>query len=361
MFAALVKPFEDPAIGSIKDAIKASLQYSLDVVGYFALAVTIALIIVLTATGFYFKNRKPEHIETFKKVTIGIIIGYSIAVIFSIGALSLAKTLGRGKKFIDFDGIQIWGLAESTGGKAQLYIYTFTLIIALGLIALLVGKRQKVDKTKSIVYGAVLIALSFALSYVKFFSLPQGGSITFASLVPLMLYSYMFGIRRGIIAGFIYGILQFFQGPYFVHPMQFLLDYPIAFAAIGVAGIFKEREVFKGKSEIMNFVLGAFLAVFLRYLSSVVAGIFVWGSYVDQNLDTAGNIIRGPVAWSFLYNAFTFGDLAIALVAGVALLSSKSFTTVMNQTMENLALETRSNSEKNDTFEDKIVEEYDER
>lgn len=332
----MLKPFQDTSISSINDAIKASLQYALDVAGYFALAITIALAIVLIIIGFYIKNKKPYYIESFKKVTLGITIGYSIAVISTLGSLVLAKTLGSGRKFFEFDGIQTWGLASSTGGKAQLYIYTFVLIIALVLIVLLLGRKKKINKTNSVVYGAVLIALSFALSYVKFFSLPQGGSITFASLLPLMLYSYMFGIRRGILAGFIYGILQFFQAPYFVHPMQFLLDYPIAFAAIGITGIFNEHKVFKGKVTILNFIIGALVSVIIRYLSSVVAGIFVWGSYVDENLNSEGNIILGPVAWSFLYNSFVFADLAVTLVAGAFLLSNKSFLAIMDKTTANL-------------------------
>lgn len=109
------------------------------------------------------------------------------------------------------------------------------------------GDKRKLSDTRAIVYGAVAMALSFALSYAKLFSLPQGGSITFASLLPLMIYSCMFGTRRGLIVCTLYGFLQAIQDPWLLHPMQVLLDYPLAFGFIGVSGIFMEKGVFKEK------------------------------------------------------------------------------------------------------------------
>ena len=117
------------------------------------------------------------------------------------------------------------------------------------------------------------------------------------------------------MAGIIYGFLQFIQAPWFYHPVQFLLDYPIAFAALGVAGMFKEMGLFKNK-QVVGFALGAFIAGILRYFSHVISGVFIFGS-ADASYTA--------VAWSFLYNSFVFADLAIALVAGLMMFSSKAF------------------------------------
>ena len=117
------------------------------------------------------------------------------------------------------------------------------------------------------------------------------------------------------MAGVIYGFLQFIQAPWFYHPVQFLLDYPIAFAALGVAGMFKEIGLFKNK-QVVGFALGAFIAGILRYFSHVVSGVFIFGS-ADASYTA--------VAWSFLYNSFVFADLAIALVAGLMMFTSKAF------------------------------------
>ncbi|MGN1043061.1 MAG: energy-coupled thiamine transporter ThiT, partial [Christensenellales bacterium] len=189
------------------------------------------------------------------------------------------------------------------------------------VIAFVFGKKQNSDKTKTIVYGGILVAMSFALSYIKLFSLPQGGSITFASLLPLMIFSYMFGVRKGLLVGAVYGLLQFIQSPWFYHPAQFLLDYPIAFGSIGLAGLFKELDIFRDK-KVLQFLFGAIMVSVLRYFAHVVSGIFVFGS--DDPNYTA-------VAWSFLYNSFTFADIAICIVAGAGLFMSKSFTSYLEK------------------------------
>ena len=86
-------------------------------------------------------------------------------------------------------------------------------ILILG-VAFFFGKKATFSDTRSIVYGAIAIAMSFALSYARFIHLPQGGSVTFASLLPLMIYCCMFGTRRGIVVCLIYGCLQALQDTY---------------------------------------------------------------------------------------------------------------------------------------------------
>ncbi|MBR2384770.1 MAG: energy-coupled thiamine transporter ThiT, partial [Clostridia bacterium] len=68
------------------------------------------------------------------------------------------------------------------------------------------------------------VALSFALSYIKLFEMPQGGSVTLFSMLPIMLFSYIYGMKKGLLVGVIYGLLQAVQDPYIIHPAQFLLD-----------------------------------------------------------------------------------------------------------------------------------------
>lgn len=202
-----------------------------------------------------------------------------------------------------------------TAPAIALYVLLFAIVALIALPAVFLGRNKKPDRTKAVVYAAISIALAFGLSYVKLYSLPLGGSVTLASLLPLMLYSYMFGIRRGVLAGLLYGFLQFVQEPYFLHPAQFLLDYPVAFAAVGLAGLFHDLKLFE-KIKVIQFVAGAILAVTIRYASHVVSGIFVFGSDDPENYNA--------VAWSFLYNSFTLADLVIDLVAGAAMFSSRA-------------------------------------
>lgn len=206
-------------------------------------------------------------------------------------------------------------------------IVSAVVFMVIMVAAWFVGDKRKMSDTRSIVYGAISIALSFALSYAKLFKLPQGGSVTFASLLPLMIYCCMFGTRRGLIVCTIYGVLQALQDPFIIHPMQFLLDYPLAFGLIGVSGIFMEKGVFKNK-KVVAFLLGGVLAVVLRYACHVCSGVFAFADYADlDKYDTA-------IAYSMAYNSFAFVDMLIALVAGSTLFASKSFSALMQKSSD---------------------------
>ncbi len=235
------------------------------------------------------------------------------------------------------------------------------IVSAVVFLALLVafwflGDKRKLSDTRAIVYGAISIALSFALSYARLFKLPQGGSVTFASLLPLMIYCCMFGTRRGIVVCTIYGVLQALQDPWIIHPMQFLLDYPLAFGLIGVSGIFMGKGVFKDK-KIVAFLLGGIIGVVLRYICHVCSGVFAFASYAD--LDKYSSAL----AYSLAYNSFAFVDMAIALVAGSALFASKSFTALMQKSGDVKTDEkpTAQNDEGDDEDLDDIDKQIDEK
>lgn len=194
------------------------------------------------------------------------------------------------------------------------------VLIMIGIFIL--GKKREVNNTRAIVYGAIAIAMSFALSYARFVKLPQGGSVTFASLLPLMIYCAMFGTRRGVMVCLIYGFLQALQDTYIIHPLQFLLDYPLAFGMISASGIFFERTPLK-KNKLAAFIVGAIIAVVLRYACHICSGTFAFGADAP---DTASSFF----AYSAAYNSFTMVDLAIDLAAGILLFLSRAFRRQMD-------------------------------
>ena len=127
-------------------------------------------------------------------------------------------------------------------------------VLAAALIIFLVQRRKKCTEpaastgnptpTVILVHGALCIAISFVLSYFKLFSMPNGGSITLASMLPLMVYSNRYGAKYGVMAGVVYGFLQYIQKPEMTHWIQMLVDYPIAFGVIGLGGLVKgERNL----------------------------------------------------------------------------------------------------------------------
>ena len=152
------------------------------------------------------------------------------------------------------------------------WITIFTLLV---LTAIIIGMSvsRKTWNAKSLAFAALSIALSFILSYIKIFRMPNSGSVTLASMLPLMLFAASYGGGPGLLAGAAYGLLQYLQGGWFVHPIQFLLDYPLAFALIGLAGLYKYMpKAWSQWSIYAAMVLGALG----RCLSATLAGIFYW-------------------------------------------------------------------------------------
>jgi len=137
-------------------------------------------------------------------------------------------------------------------------------------------KRQTFFQTKTLAEIAVFSALAAVLYSIRPFTLPYGGSVTLASMVPVMWLSLRRGIRVGIIAGMIYGVIALFidilmlgASSVVATPFQAVLEYPVAFGLIGLTGIFHRKNVTFA-------ITGAGLSVFLRFLVHYFVGVFVW-------------------------------------------------------------------------------------
>lgn len=365
---------------------------------YLAVALAAAFIVVGLLVWFF----KRDKFDDFKKYAVGIVTGFALTmvVVFAYvkfqcniddmqaklfypilatlitvvaGAIAMLVSSLFSKKAVKISFIVTAVLtlgcfiatmvlmAQYYGDIAEYYpnanlvgmIVSAVVFMVIMVVLWFVGDKRKMSDTRSIVYGAISIALSFALSYAKLFKLPQGGSVTFASLLPLMIYCCMFGTRRGLIVCTIYGVLQALQDPFIIHPMQFLLDYPLAFGLIGVSGIFMEKGVFKDK-KVVAFLLGGVLAVVLRYACHVCSGVFAFADYADlDKYDTA-------IAYSMAYNSFAFVDMIIALVAGSTLFASKSFTALMQKSSDlNKAAEATTEKQPTDNDDEEDLDEID--
>lgn len=344
-----------------------------DKLGYVVLYLAVAVLGLGLVTGVVLKKTNPSKLKDFVKVFSGVVIGIAVAVLVTMTYVKMQDTDVEPLLFYPVlatlvtvlaSGIALL-VASSFGKKAFRVTLCVAGALALGcfialmvcmskqfdlvgsdyehastvgmivsavvIMALLVavyilGGKKDVNNTRALVYGAVAVALSFALSYARLFKLPQGGSVTFASLLPLMIYCMMFGTRRGLLVCLVYGTLQALQDPYIIHPMQFLLDYPLAFGLIGVSGIFVEKNLFKNK--IVGFVLGAVLAVGLRYACHVCSGVFAFADYFYWDSELMSKYDSAAI-YSLAYNSFALLDMAIAIVAGSLMLLSKSFVNQM--------------------------------
>ena len=242
---------------------------------------------------------------------------YISSAIASFCALIVALVC-IGVHFSSGDSLELnWIDNPETVKQLWLYIFAIILTVLIVFLGFTFSKNIKHNMdSASIAYAAICISLSFALSYLRIVAMPQGGSITVASLLPLMLYSFMFGTRKGVFAGMIYGVLQAIQDTYILHPAQFLLDYPIAFAAIGLAGMFANTASLNKYPQI-QFALGAIIAGIGRFIAHFISGIFAFSAFAgDQN----------PVLYSLLYQlVYVFPDIMLVIIVGAIILSSKSF------------------------------------
>ena len=272
-------------------------------------------ILVLFVTMFlcmfliYLKNRFNQ--QTAKALIITAII---ICVAAAIVCLSLITTYYNREIKNNADYADVNNYLKN----APLYISSICLIALSLAIVFSVGKNTTFEfDSRSVAFAAVCIAMSFALSYVRLFKLPQGGSVTLASLLPVMIFSYIFGIKKGYLVGIIYGVLQAIQDPYIIHPAQFLLDYPIAFSAIAFAGVFAEVKSLKKLPQV-SFILGAIFTGIARYLCHFFSGAFAFGAYGIADYNSV-------YTYSLAYNSFVFVDIVIVIVIGAILFSSPAF------------------------------------
>ena len=148
---------------------------------------------------------------------------------------------------------------------------------------------------RALVYGALCVALAFALSYVKLFSMPMGGSVTLCSMLPILLYGYRFGVGPGLLCGLAYGLLQLLQKPEIVHWVQPLMDYPFAFGVLGLAGVFRKTKL----PESVGLALGIVTGGALRLGFHVASGAVFFGAYAPAGMN--------PWWYSFLYNGGYLG------------------------------------------------------
>ena len=173
------------------------------------------------------------------------------------------------------------------------------LVLLAAVITFMATKRKSVKmNTRMIVYGSLSIALSFVLSYIRLYHLPQGGSITPASMLPMFLFSVTFGPIPGIIAGVAYGLLQFMQDFYFVHWAQLFIDYPLAFGALGLAGFYRK-----------NMAVSCFIGGFGRFFMHFLSGVIFFASYAgDANV----------WIYSLIYNGSSIGiDVLICIIVSM--------------------------------------------
>ncbi|MDE7418504.1 MAG: energy-coupled thiamine transporter ThiT [Lachnospiraceae bacterium] len=152
---------------------------------------------------------------------------------------------------------------------------------------------------KQLGFCAMAIALGTVLSYIKLFHFPWGGSITLLSMLVICLPGYFFGLGAGLMTGLAYGVMQLLIDPYVLSPLQLVVDYFLAFGALGFSGLFSKAK--------NGLVKGYIAAVMGRYVFAVISGWIFFGAYAWEGWD--------PMLYSLVYNGiYIFAEAAISIV-----------------------------------------------
>ena len=137
--------------------------------------------------------------------------------------------------------------------------------------------------------------------------MPWGGSVTLCSMLFVTLIGYWYGPKIGITAGFAYGLLQFVQdgGSYILSPLQACLDYIVAFAALGLSGLFYKKA--------NGLLKGYVFAIFARGVFHTIGGYLYWMDYMPENFPSSLAAIY-PIAYNYAY-IFAEGLITIVILS----------------------------------------------
>jgi thiamine transporter len=174
-------------------------------------------------------------------------------------------------------------------------------------------KEYSSDSTSRVLAEiAIFVALATALSFIIIFQLPQGGSITLASMVPIIWLALRRGPKIGLTAGFVYGLVQLVVMPQIYFLPQVLLDYPLAFGCLGLAGFFQKRWA----------LAGVVVAITGRFIMHLISGALFFASYAPTGMS--------PWIYSGIYNgSYLLSELVISLFVIFLLQKSKALKMYM--------------------------------
>ncbi len=179
-------------------------------------------------------------------------------------------------------------------------------------------QSKTIGRTRKLVECAILIAIASVLSIIKIIEMPYGGSVTIASMLPIIIIAYKYGAGWGLSSGLIFAVIQQLMGlknlsygtSWQAVVAIILLDYIIAFTVAGLGGVFRKKI----KNQNTALVMGIILVSLLRYICHVISGATVWaGLSIPTN---------AALIYSLGYNAtYMLPEMIVLIVVGYYLSS----------------------------------------
>lgn len=194
------------------------------------------------------------------------------------------------------------GTEEGDAGRLS----TVSRIVVVALVVLmLVGLYFSAKRVRwnafMIAKAALCIALAYLLGMIRMYRAPMGGSATLASLLPLIMFAMAFGPLEGLLAGFTFGLLQLLLDPYVIHPVQMLVDYPMAYGAVALCCVAKLIPV----PDRWRLPIAVVLGYLGKFCMAVISGVVFFANNAAE---------EGALVYSLVYNfSYIWPELLISL------------------------------------------------
>ena len=186
--------------------------------------------------------------------------------------------------------------------EAPWYAWAVVAVLVVAAALLAAAGKKAAWNSRRISMGAMCVAIAFVLSCIRLFRMPQGGSITPAAMLPLVLFMVACGPLQGFVVGCTFGLLQLITDPYVIHPVQLLVDYPLAYGAMVLGCLASALPIDKR----WKLPLAALLAGVGRYVMAVLSGAIFFSEYAGE---------QNAWVYSLVYNITYIGpDVLVCML-----------------------------------------------
>lgn len=159
--------------------------------------------------------------------------------------------------------------------------------------------------TESAILVSLAVVIELISKMIPILQMPYGGSASVA-MYPLFVLSYRQGLKWGVLAGFAFGIVNFFIDGYAFFWGSFVFDYTFAFAAIGLAGLFSKKALNLRLSAVL---LGILVGSVTRFIIHTLSGILFFAEYAGE---------QNVIVYSVLYNGgYMLASMILCMIVGI--------------------------------------------
>ena len=169
-------------------------------------------------------------------------------------------------------------------------------------------------RIRALCEGAIMLALAIVLNYLSkilFANMPNGGSVSLA-MFPILFYAHRWGLGRGLLMGFAYGLLDMLlDGGYAWGWQSIILDYLAAYTALGLGGLFRGKD--------WGIFPGIAVGCLARFAVHHLSGITIYKILVPTEVEGFG-VFSNPHIYSLVYNGvYMIPNMIIAIVIAAVL------------------------------------------